>query len=194
MRQKAEEYFLFGFFIELQSYLLVSPAQDKQTFISAAYARYGAALRQYLRNRLKNKEDVRELAQEVWTRLLRVDDPSRVHSPRAYLYKVAANVLAEFQHLHRRQSVVFDSELFSAAAEHESCAQPDGSEPLSAQSEVYRLLGKLPPVYRQIVIWRVCQGESYEAIGRKLGLTAGTAERYCQSALTRIRREYGRDP
>jgi RNA polymerase sigma factor (sigma-70 family) len=168
--------------------------KDSQTFTSTAYARYGGALRRYLRNRLKNKEDARELAQEVWTRLLRIDDPARVQSPRAYLYKVAANVLAEFQHLHRRDPVVFDSALLATAAEGEDCSRPDSSESLNSQGEVYRLLSTLPPTYRQIVLWRVCQGESFEAIGGKLGLTAGTAKRYCQGALTRIRREYGKNP
>jgi RNA polymerase sigma-70 factor (ECF subfamily) len=160
-----------------------------RAFTSAAYERYGRALRSYLRNRLRNQEDARELAQEVWTRLLRVDDPAKVLSPRAYIYRVAANCVAEFQLMRKRDPVQFDSDTFGAAAEGAECAAPDDSvESLGRQNEIYRLLSTLPRTYRRIVLMRICEGCSFENIGQKLGLTAGTAERYCQSALTQIRR------
>jgi RNA polymerase sigma-70 factor (ECF subfamily) len=157
-------------------------------FTSGAYEEYGAALRAYLRNRLRNGEDARELAQEVWTRVLRVDDPSRLLSPRAYIYRVAANVVAEFQLMRRRNPVQFDSVACAAAAESlEVSPQEDSAERLSRQNEIVRMMSALPRTYRQIVLMRICEGQSYASIGAKLGLTAGTAERYCQSALTRIR-------
>jgi RNA polymerase sigma factor (sigma-70 family) len=175
----------------------MSPGQDsahEESLASAAYEQHEAALRRYLRNRLRNGEDARELSQEVWARLLRVADPARVHSPRAYLYRVAANVVAEFRHLRKRDPVRFDSEAFAVAAEGPDCAATeDAADGLARASDVYRLLSTLPRTYRKIVLLRICDGCSFESIGQRLGLSAGTAERYCQSALTQIRRRYGNE-
>src|SRR5687768_15585007 len=87
--------------------------QAGASFAQLAYERYSRVLRNYLMNRVRNQEDARELAQEVWTRLLRVTEPQKVLDPRRYIYRVAAHVVAEFQDLRRRSPVQFDSEVFT---------------------------------------------------------------------------------
>lgn len=156
------------------------------SFSQLAYERYSRLLRHYLMNRVRNQEDARELAQEVWTRLLRVTDPQKVLDPRSYIYRVAANVVAEFQHLRRRDPVQFDSEVFASMMEV-SPPTDDSMEHQNAQRDVLRALQPLSVTYREIILLRVREGLSYREIGERLGFSSGTAERYFFSAMAEAR-------
>jgi RNA polymerase sigma-70 factor (ECF subfamily) len=152
------------------------------------YEQHGAHLRRYLMRRLRNAQDARELAQEVWTRLLRVQHPERILEPMAYVRRAAANVLIEFRMRQEREPVLFDSQTAEAVAENPAQAPPDElPERLDAQHHLQRLLAKLPQAYRQILLLRLCEGLSYEQIGARLELTAGTVERYFFRAMNTVR-------
>jgi RNA polymerase sigma-70 factor (ECF subfamily) len=169
-------------------------AKDPRTevaFALLAYERYGRVLRHYLMNRVRNYEDARELAQEVWTRLLRVTEPQKVLDPRGYIYRVAAHVVAEFQHLRRRDPVQFDSEAFAVAVEDAAPAD-DVIERLNMQRDAVRALQPLSPMFRTIVVLRIREGLSYSEIGERLNLTTTTAERYFFTAMAQARIAWAR--
>jgi RNA polymerase sigma factor (sigma-70 family) len=159
------------------------------SFAQLAYERYSRVLRNYLMNRVRNREDARELAQEVWTRLLRVTEPGKVLEPRRYVYRVAAHVVCEFQDLKRRNPVCFDSEMFAQTAAELPEAN-DGIERLKAQSDVLRALQPLSPMLRDIILLRLREGLDYREIGERLGITAGTAKRYFFSAMELARKAW----
>lgn len=157
-------------------------------FVGLVYPQHELHLRRYLMRRLANAQDARELAQEVWTRLLRVEDPSQVLAPLAYIRRAAANVLAEFQMRRARERVVFDSETAQQSESNPALAAPDDlMEQLSAQQQLQRVLARVPAMYRTILLMRLCDGASYQEIGKCLGLSAGTAERYFFRALNTVR-------
>lgn len=160
-------------------------------FVGVAYHQHERFLLRYLMQRLYNAQDARELAQEVWTRLLRIEDPKQVLEPIAYIRRVAANVLAEFHMRRTRERVVFDSEATETAEQIDSnsrlAAPDDLAEHLSTQQQLQRVLARLPAMYRTILLLRLCDGASYQEIGEHLGLSAGTAERYFFRALSAVR-------
>lgn len=163
-------------------------AQDSTGFADSAYRTYGRELRRYLLRRLRNRQDARELAQEVWTRLLRVENPERVLEPLAYIYRAAANVLAEFYMRQKREPVDFDSDAMSQAGENLTNASSDDSfERLATQRQVQRILIKLPQTYRRILLMRLCDGMSYADIGRELKLSPQTTEKYFFRAMSAAR-------
>jgi RNA polymerase sigma factor (sigma-70 family) len=166
----------------------VKDPKSLSSFTAAAYEHCGPALDRYLMRRLRNRQDVRDLAQEVWMRLLRVENPERVLEPMAYVHRAAANVLAEFQMRRKREPVQFDSEYSDKAAENPLETLPNELiDRLSTQSQMQKMLSKLPGAYRQILLMRLCDGMSYADIGDKLGLTAGTSEKYFFRALSTMR-------
>ena len=64
----------------------------------AEWARsWNAGLTRYLRRRLPGRIDPQDLAQEVYVRLLRVEQLEHIKEPQAYLYRVASNVAAEWR-------------------------------------------------------------------------------------------------
>ena len=64
----------------------------------AEWARHwNAGLTRYLRRRLPGRIDAEDLAQEVYVRLLRVEQIEHIKEPQAYLYRVASNVAQEWR-------------------------------------------------------------------------------------------------
>jgi RNA polymerase sigma-70 factor (ECF subfamily) len=51
---------------------------------------------------------------------------------------------------------------------------------------VHQALEKLPADYRQVILWRIQEGLSFEAIGRLLGRTPNAAEKLWARALRRV--------
>jgi RNA polymerase sigma-70 factor (ECF subfamily) len=76
------------------------PTVDKTSFVAAIAVQYGRRLRRFLSVRLRKVQDVPELAQEVFLRLIRVDKHEAIRNPEAYLFTVASHVI--HQHALRR--------------------------------------------------------------------------------------------
>jgi RNA polymerase sigma-70 factor (ECF subfamily) len=162
------------------------PAQ--LSFTAVAYDDCAPALDRYLLRRLRNRQDARDLAQEVWMRLLRVENPERVLEPMAYVHRTAGNVLAEYEMRRKREPVKFDSETSDKAADNPAETLPDELlDQVSTQRQMHKMLAKLPSSYRQILLLRLCDGMSYRDIGEKLGLTPSTSEKYFFRALSAMR-------
>jgi RNA polymerase sigma factor (sigma-70 family) len=158
------------------------------SFTAVVYDDCARALDRYLLRRLRNRQDVRDLAQEVWMRLLRVEDPGRVLEPMAYVHRAAANVLAEFEMRRKREPVHFDSESSDQAAGNPSDVMPNELiDQISTQRQMQKMLAKLPNAHRRILLMRLCDGLSYRDIGEKLGFTPSTSEKYFFQALSTMR-------
>lgn len=158
-------------------------------FIADAYHRYGDELRRYLSRRLHNEQDARELAQEVWTRLLRVRDGAEIMEPLAYIYRTAANVIVEFRMRRRRERVYFDSATSEHFSEHPhpGAREDEMAERLNRQKQLEQTLARLPKVYRNILILKVTQELTYQQIGEQLGLSAKTVEQYFFRAMALVK-------
>jgi len=136
-------------------------------------------LQRYFSRRLNNRQDVRELTQEVWLRLCRVNDRDRLREPMAYVYRTAANVLSEFQHPRRGDIVTFNTEIADRRAAFPTEARPDElAEQAQTQRDLLQALAALPPAYRQIVWMRLCESKSFENIAGKVGFSEDTTRRY----------------
>src|SRR5262245_18530959 len=65
-------------------------------FVGVAYRHYSASLLRRLLKKLPTKQDADDVCQEVFLRLLRIDDATLIRDPRRYVYTVATHTLAEF--------------------------------------------------------------------------------------------------
>jgi RNA polymerase sigma factor (sigma-70 family) len=165
----------------------VSDRKPVSAFVAESYAKYGPEVARYLQRRVRNSQDVRDLFQEVWRRLLRVKNPSEVMEPLAYIHEAAKNVIREYHLLRRRDRVWVDSEAVEYAAEHPAFVAPDEmAEDLARKAELERVLASLPKTLRQVLLLRIIEGLSYEEIGERLGLTAYTAGQYFCRAMRRV--------
>jgi DNA-directed RNA polymerase specialized sigma24 family protein len=79
-------------------------AVRKRTLIDALYSKYSQALRKFLVRRNVNREDVADIVQETYCRILKSGDVETIRHPKAFLFRVANNVLLNTEK-HRRGGV-----------------------------------------------------------------------------------------
>lgn len=146
-----------------------------------------AALRTYLRGRFSSLQDVDDLVQETYARLLRAREIGRASLTRAYLFTVARNVALDVLR-HRHAVPIMALEEIDRWAVVED--QPDAAEALSHQQELDLLadaIRTLPPRCGEIVRLRRIAGLSYQDIAARLGVTESTVNAQLAIGLIRCR-------
>jgi RNA polymerase sigma-70 factor (ECF subfamily) len=164
------------------------PTQTRYTFVTEIASRYGRRLRQFFSQRLRNRADAPDLAQEVFLRLMRVEHHETIRCPEAYLFTVASHVL--HQHTLRQATTpacVDITEVFAALqliSGDDPMARVDAQQTLE---EIDRALSELPPKVSSTLLLHRFAGLSIEEIGRELGVSRPAAKKYLACALTRCR-------
>jgi RNA polymerase sigma-70 factor (ECF subfamily) len=150
--------------------------------------RYGARLRRFLSQRLRNVSDAPDLAQEVFLRLMRVEHHETIRSPEAYLFTVASHVLHQHTLRQSMTPVSVDiSELFSDP-QLISTDDPAATADLEQRLENLRQsLRQLPPKMSTALMLHRFAGFSIEEIGQQLGVSRPTAKKYLARALVHCR-------
>src|SRR5690242_16909756 len=130
---------------------------------------WGLPLRKFLKGkRILPASDLDDVAQEVFLRLMRYERAELVEHPQAYLYKMAANVAAEWS-IRSRYSKPHDSEWLTALT--------SGDDPERALShrqveqEVRRAIETLALRQRRMLKLHYFEGLSYAEIAVRLGAT-----------------------
>jgi RNA polymerase sigma-70 factor (ECF subfamily) len=159
-----------------------------RNFVASIAARYGPRLRRFLSVRLRNADDVPDLAQEVFLRLLRVEGYESIRSPEAYLFTIASHVI--HQHAVRRSSEPISvdiAEVFSELTAPASDDPPDQAAHAQQLDELERMLAHLPVrVAAALVLHRVA-GYSVQEVGDELGVSRETAKKYLARAVEHCR-------
>lgn len=153
------------------------------------YQDYRSQLLRFL-GRGVSPDDVNDLAQEVFLRLLRVPRPDLIRAPRQYLYRIATHVLAEWRgrekraRLHRCIDVGED-------------LPSDGEGPADRREalDVKRALQALPRAQAAALVLRWHYGMTYREIADELDVTERMVKRYVVKgyAALRARLEDGED-
>jgi RNA polymerase sigma-19 factor, ECF subfamily len=152
-------------------------------------------LYRFLLRRLSNRAAAQDLAQEAYLRLLRIEKKHFIQQPAAYLFRVAANLVYEFQLQERRNSNHISLEKLI----EEQQPMVDGSA-ADADSDPERLLGQrevlqrieaaladMPPLYVTILVLCKRDGLSHLQIAEKLQISIHTVRKYLTRAVTRCR-------
>jgi RNA polymerase sigma factor (sigma-70 family) len=164
--------------------------QNTTGFAGVAFQQYRAGLHRYLTRRLRSGEQARDLAQEVYLRLLRFTEQELVQRPEAYLYRVAYNVLCDFRLRKEHDPVAFDSEAFERLAGEVVDEAPSPEDLIEQQAREQRLelaLAQLPPMQRAVFLMQKRQGLSYADTAKQLGLSVKTVKTYLFRAVYHCR-------
>ncbi len=126
-------------------------------------------LRRFLSlRRSHGSADLDDIAQEVFLRMLRYDRAELVANPQAYLFKIAANVSAEWStRASRRQP---HSEDWLAALADESNPETE-LEREAMDHDLKRAIEALPSRAREILRLHYSEGLTYEVIAKRLATT-----------------------
>lgn len=161
------------------------PADDKHAFVAELARNHGQRLRRFLASRLRTAEqDVPDLVQEVFLRLLRVQRHEAIRSPQAYLFTVAFHVL--YQHKLSLAAVPEAVDVLDALADSESYSMQDPSAQIDAQQrlvEMDRMLRELPPNVHATFVLSRHYGYTLDEIARELGVSRGMVKKYLARAV-----------
>lgn len=153
-------------------------------------------LRAWLRTRFARDEDIDDVVQEVYMRLLRARERGEVALPKAFLFAVARNLATDrFRHRAAVQLESFvDSDALSVLEEG------DGTPEIIARNQELEILTNaiqsLPDRCRQIFTLRKVYGLSQAEIAKQMGVSESTVSaqltigvRKCMELTLRCRRE-----
>lgn len=158
---------------------------DAKQFAANAIESYSAELHRFLRRRIAHAQDLGDLVQEVYLRLLRVHDVETVRNPLAYIYGIAAHVASEFNMRQRQGRMVYDSTVVESVSENpEPAAFNEGGGFIERQ--VGEALAQLPANRLAVLLLERREGLNHAQIAERLGLSVHTVKKYSVEALALV--------
>jgi RNA polymerase sigma-70 factor (ECF subfamily) len=151
---------------------------------------HGDDLLRYISRRVRTSADARDIAQEAYVRLLRLERKDLIRDPMPYLYRIAANVLYEFE-LKRREDVTgltrWASEL-RAQQSQVALATGGEAESLALQDRLASVLRQLSPTCRAVLLLHRNEGMTYDEIAQQIGISSSMVKKYLSQALQHCRK------
>ena len=166
-------------------------ADERRAFVVAVAAEHSPRLRRFLLARVRNAADASDLVQEVFLRLLRIQNHETIRMPEAYVFALANHVL--YQHRLRQSRSLEPTELIDAMAEAQSSTESDPllhAETRQRIDELEQVLKGLSPKARAALLMHRRDGYSIEEIGTHLGVSRPMAKKYLAKALLQCRQKF----
>jgi RNA polymerase sigma factor (sigma-70 family) len=162
----------------------------KQAFVTELEKSHGSALRRYLAARMRNAAaDVPDLVQEVFLRLLRLDNHEAIRNTQAYLYTVASHVL--HQHSLRR-AAAGEAAAVNDFAQEIGRVDSDPALHLELEQQFEQLGERLkavsPKAYATFMLHRY-HGLPLQEVSEKIGASYSMTKKYLARALHFIETE-----
>jgi RNA polymerase sigma factor (sigma-70 family) len=128
--------------------------------------------------------DLDDVAQEVFLRLLRHANGDGITDPRAYLFKIASNVAAEWS-MRARNRLPHESSWLEDLADDTNMA--DDIERAERDVVLHAALNDLPPRAREILRLHFGEGLAHGTISTRLGVTQRVVKRDMARAYATLR-------
>jgi RNA polymerase sigma factor (sigma-70 family) len=158
----------------------------------AAFRTHYASLIRYLRRRVANESDARDIAQEAYLRLFRYRDKQDLPSLKALVFRIATNILGMRARIARTHHSV-DHRSLDEALELPA-NDPSPERRLFAEQQLDRLMTviqRLPARCQQVFILSRFHDMGYPEIAVRCGISVKMVEKHITHALTICRQEVG---
>lgn len=147
----------------------------------AAIDAYRAALRSFIARRIADPAEVDDLVQEAFARLVARNRQGLLEEPRAYLFRIAANLITDRHRRSRPSIALVEDELPPVRP-----AQEDGRRIADLQGLLERALAELSPKCRAVFILRRFDERSTGDIARELGISPRMVQKHLSHALAHL--------
>lgn len=168
--------------------------------VTRLFQEHNEALIRFLALRLRSQQEAKEVAQEAYVRLLKLDQPGAVGFLRAFLFKTAANLAVDrIRHEQMARRVVRESKFFEALSGQPTPEQfaTDAQELKLAE----HLIDELPPKCRRAFLLHKVYGLEFADIAKQMGLGERMVRTYvcrailyCRTGLDAARAGTGGEP
>ena len=153
-------------------------AKTADPFVQRLVAEHGEDLLRFLARRVRCAADARDLAQEAYVRLLRLERKDLIRDPQAYVYRVASNLLHEFALKHRAEGDGMRRWTEEQAIADPSPSADRGADAMYIGAKLRDVLDELTPKCRAVLILHRRDGMTYEEIGELLEISPSMVKKY----------------
>lgn len=159
--------------------------EPRDEVLARLFREHNQELIGFLCTRLRSEQDAKEVAQEAYARLLRLDQPGAVSMLRAYLFKIAANLAIDrIRHRHTRDAV------HQKLNPNEERTDDPTPEQVTANAQeahlVIAYLNELPERCRQaFLLYRVYE-LSLQEVATEMNVTDRMVRYYVMQAMTHV--------
>lgn len=147
---------------------------------------YRAALRAFVSRRVPDPHEVDDLVQEACTRLIARSRDQTLDEPRAYLFRIAANLIAD-RHRHAQPMTVLAEDHLPAVP----AAQEDRRRAADLQAALEAALDELGPKCRTVFILRRFDERSTGEIARELRISPRMVQKHLTHAVAHLYERLG---
>lgn len=162
-------------------------AFSKEEF-NSLYDAYLEPIFRFVALKVPSREIAQDVTSEVFLRFLRSGNDS-IQNPRAFLYQIARNVIADHYRTHAKKGTL-------SLAEYAETVEEDGRDMDIAEANVEMdrvrtALGTLSEEQQDLVVWRYIDELSISEIASLLGKTKQSVRVGIHRALKALKRELG---
>jgi RNA polymerase sigma-70 factor (ECF subfamily) len=162
---------------------MIKPRKDP--WLEGIVQRNDRDLKRYLSQRVGNRAEAEDLAQEIYLRLLRVERKDLIRSPQALLFRIASNAVYEWRLLARNRLPHSPTELEALETiDDEPAADIWRAELALALSAA---LERLSPNCRAAVLLHRREQLTYSEVGLQLGISVAMVKKYLSQGLALCR-------
>lgn len=156
--------------------------------VATLFREHNRALVAFLQCRLGSLADAQELAQEAYLRMLVLENSGRIDSPRAFLFRIAANLAVDRLRMRKLRDAPAMDELPEPVPELHLAPVPERQAMASEQWRgLQEALRELPPKTSRAFVLHVIEGRDFDAIAQTMELSARMVRYHVTRALAHCR-------
>ena len=156
--------------------------------VATLFREHNRALLAFLQCRLGSLADAQELAQEAYLRMLTLEHPEQLDSPRAFLFRIAANLAVDRLRMRKLRDAVPVGEAAEPPPELHLAPLPERHAAAAEQwRDLHEALRELPPKTSRAFVLHAIEGRDFEAIAQAMKLSARMVRYHVTRALAHCR-------
>ncbi|WP_169566388.1 RNA polymerase sigma factor [Sneathiella limimaris] len=161
-------------------------AKDETSWI-ALYLKNKRQIELFFRRRIRNEEDCKDLEQELFIRIHKLEPHKTVEDPKAYLFRIAHNLVNDLlRYRQRHDAHIADiSEIQNLGQDtYKADDQVADRQNLALLEQA---IDKLPPKCREVFLLRKIEDLPNRQIAIRLGISQNMVEKHLRKALKELR-------
>ena len=171
------------------SVFLVNPAVEMNRIVSAIYNEYNNSLHAFLKCKLKSKNDIEEVAQDVYLRLVRHPRLNELKPSFALLCKIASDIIKDRYRKQNVRKAKAHIGLRGLKIVSPRLTPQQFLESKEGMMVIRCAIESLNKKSRQAIILHRFRSMTYKEIGKEMGYSISMVRKFIVQALQKITKE-----
>lgn len=175
----------FGFLLIVNKLKRNSNLVQKDSGIASVFSEVEPTIKRLLRRMLPDRHSVDDITQETVLRALQAEKKRTIEQPKAYLFRIARNLVKDELEKKSRSIIEFIDEYGPETSVEIEPSVEESYENRQRMLLFGEALASLPRQCRQVFILKKVYGYSHKEISKKLSISISTTEKHVVSGLKR---------